>query len=197
MRRAIVIAFAVLCIVTGAAAGTRLRPLLRATSTSGNERQSQPMLSPTNAPKGTNPNRRQHTNPNDMETHRLPEVRYFDPQASAKADPSRQAKNDRYSGQATCVRRPMDPSTKGRFGAVIDAHWERTASSLPVAESDFVLLGDVVSAKAFLSSDKTLVYCEFEVAVKEVFKGNISRYSTADDLIRLTRLGGDVVFSDD
>jgi hypothetical protein len=70
----------------------------------------------------------------------------------------------------------------------------KTESAIPVAESDAVAVGEVVSAQAYLSNDKTNVYSEFTVRVADVLKNGSagSLYSGAQ--ITAQRAGGRVRF---
>jgi hypothetical protein len=71
-------------------------------------------------------------------------------------------------------------------------HWWQGMSALPVAESDVIIAGKVVDAKAHLSDDRTEIYSEFLVEVGNIFK------NTGDTIGRAisgTRRGGAVRFA--
>jgi hypothetical protein len=48
----------------------------------------------------------------------------------------------------------------------IISHWQLDLPALPVVKSDAIILGEVESAQAFLSNDKTGVYSEFIVKIQ-------------------------------
>jgi hypothetical protein len=63
--------------------------------------------------------------------------------------------------------------------------------SIPALQSDAVIVGEVTSAQAYLSDDKTGVYSEFIVRVEKVLKTSVSANLTA---IAVERPGGAVRF---
>ena len=65
--------------------------------------------------------------------------------------------------------------------------------ALPVAQSDVVVLGEVVEASAHMSEDKTNVYSEFTVRVSTLFKGSAS---ISNSTIVVERIGGFVLYPD-
>jgi hypothetical protein len=65
---------------------------------------------------------------------------------------------------------------------------------LPAAQSDAVVIANVVSAQAFLTEDRTEVISEFKIEVKEILKENVAPFSAGDSLDAL-RLGGGVRFA--
>lgn len=72
-------------------------------------------------------------------------------------------------------------------GGVFLPHGQFDFPALPVAQSDVVVLGEVVAASAHMSEDKTNVYSEFTVRVSALFKGAASiNHST----IVVERIGG-------
>ena len=65
-------------------------------------------------------------------------------------------------------------------------------SALPVDKSSVVLIGEITSAKAYLSEDKTAVYSEFEVRIQTVFKNRGNQLLTAGKSLDVERFGGRV-----
>jgi hypothetical protein len=65
-------------------------------------------------------------------------------------------------------------------------------SSLPVAESSYIVLGKVTAAEAHLSQDKRNVYSEFKVSVEKVFKTATAMSEGAE--IVVDRSGGFVKY---
>jgi hypothetical protein len=66
-------------------------------------------------------------------------------------------------------------------------------SALPVEKSDAVLTGVVVSAKAYLSNNKTGIYSEFNISVESVFKDEGCLLGTSYSVV-VDREGGTVRF---
>lgn|ERR1041385_8241055 len=66
--------------------------------------------------------------------------------------------------------------------------------ALPIAQSDLILIGEVVDAKAYLSNDKTGVYSEFTVRVDEVLKSGGETSVAQNNTIAVERQGGRVQF---
>ena len=65
--------------------------------------------------------------------------------------------------------------------------------ALPVAQSDVIVLGEVVEATAHMSEDKTNVYSEFSVRVSALFKGTAFINNST---IVVERIGGFVLYPD-
>jgi hypothetical protein len=97
----------------------------------------------------------------------------------------RQARNKRYdhhSGEA--IREAPYPVER-----IWSAHWASDLPTIPVSQSDVILIGTVVDSQAYLSDDKTGVYSEFGIHVGEVLKGGLSI-----PIISAERFGGAVRF---
>jgi hypothetical protein len=73
-------------------------------------------------------------------------------------------------------------------------HWEWKISAIPSAQSDVIAIGEVADAQAYLSNDKTGVYSEFTILLKEVLKNGTSAPLKSDDSIVAEREGGAVRF---
>src|SRR5713226_1403096 len=82
-----------------------------------------------------------------------------DYQAASVADPEkwalRQARGKRYNKESP---QPLGEFPSNFEGYDISSDWYIGLPPLPVAQSDAVVLGDVLDAKAYLSNDKTAVY---------------------------------------
>jgi hypothetical protein len=66
--------------------------------------------------------------------------------------------------------------------------------ALPASQSDVIVIGQVKSAQAFLSEDKTNVYSEFTVVVDEILKNDSSSGVILGNSITTVRNGGGVRF---
>ena len=99
-----------------------------------------------------------------------------------------------------------DPSVKGndvsRFALTersarmsLGGPWSHTPEepAIPVAESDAILIGDIVGANAYLSTDKTSIYSEFTLLVWEVIKDSSAAISTGVP-VTIERSGGALRF---
>jgi hypothetical protein len=63
-------------------------------------------------------------------------------------------------------------------------------NSMPLEQSDAVVIGKVKSAHAYLSNDKRNVYSEFKTSIQEVIKTPNAPYLRAGDSIDVERSGG-------
>ena len=109
------------------------------------------------------------------------------PLADQKEQALNEAKSNRYNHRA--------PEPLGDFASVtfeIITHWNVGLGPLPVNESDIVVLGRVVDAQAYLSTDRAGVYSEFTIKTERVFKN--SGLPVGDSLV-LEREGGVIRFS--
>jgi hypothetical protein len=117
-----------------------------------------------------------------------------DPQERAK----RKARNHRYDLPSDVPSENLNQFTLKENGSDISlplsVSHPKTEPAIPVAESDTVVMGKVVSAQAYLSNDRTKVYSEFTVRVADVLNNgsNGSLYSGAQ--ITAQRPGGRVRF---
>jgi|SRR5882672_6931842 len=66
--------------------------------------------------------------------------------------------------------------------------------AFPVRESRVVLIGQIASAAAYLSNDKTGVYSEFTVIVEEILKNDLAERPLVGSSIAVTREGGRIRF---
>lgn len=76
---------------------------------------------------------------------------------------------------------------------ITNTHWERGLPALPVAESQAVVLAKVIDAGARFTSDRAVVYSEFELRIYEAFKDS-DRTLTPNASMTVTRSGGRVRF---
>jgi hypothetical protein len=89
----------------------------------------------------------------------------------------------------------------GKHGGVINESMNRAflvneslvdLPALPVERSSAVILGEITSAAAYLSEDKTQVYSEFAIRIQAVLKNDTSQNLNADTSIEADRFGGRV-----
>ena len=68
------------------------------------------------------------------------------------------------------------------------------APAIPVSESDVIVIGKAVEAKAYISSDRTNVYSEVAVTIEEVLKGDPRLPLIPEATLYAERSGGAVRF---
>ncbi|HSE15698.1 MAG TPA: hypothetical protein VLB46_01515 [Pyrinomonadaceae bacterium] len=66
--------------------------------------------------------------------------------------------------------------------------------AFPVRQSTLIVIGQIASASAYLSNDKTGVYSEFDVVVEEVLKNAVGQQPLAGLSIAVIREGGRIRF---
>lgn len=76
--------------------------------------------------------------------------------------------------------------------ASVHYHWPPGFPTLPVAESDAVVIGEVADAKAQVTLDKSAVYSEFNVNVVDVLKNDSQTPLLTGSSIMVERPGGRV-----
>lgn len=70
--------------------------------------------------------------------------------------------------------------------------WDVGLPALPVEQSAAIVIGRVMSAQAYVTPDKTGIYCEFGVAVETVIKNDPNKVLPGDTSIVVERNGGKV-----
>lgn len=73
-------------------------------------------------------------------------------------------------------------------------HWPEGFPPLPVAESDLIVIGEVLGAHAYLSTDKSDVYSEFTFRIDEILKNKNEAATLLQPSVVVTRSGGRVRF---
>jgi hypothetical protein len=140
----------------------------------------------------------QEANAREQE-QQLPVVEYNAPEPT---DPAKRALRRLRSRRHNLT----DPSVKGsdvsRFVLTersarvnLGGPWSHAPEepAIPVTESDAILVGDIVGANAFLSTDKTSIYSEFNVLVLEVIKDSSATITTGAP-VTIERSGGALRF---
>lgn len=104
----------------------------------------------------------------------------------------RQIRSNRYNGRAPQPFAELPSDMRG-FG--INSNLTTLLPALPIKQSDAIVLGEVIDAKAYLSSDKTGVYSEFTIRIDDVLKNFSSSPIAFGDQLISEREGGVVRFS--
>lgn len=85
-------------------------------------------------------------------------------------------------------------SAEGKEYGIL-THWEIGLPPIPVIQSDAIVLGEVISAQAYLSNDKAGVYSEFTIRVEKIFKNYSDSPLKLNNTFIAEREGGVVRFS--
>lgn len=118
-------------------------------------------------------------------------VDYDAPEAVNLADTEeRKLKNKRYDSLYLVSKNPHPDD-----GAVTYIDEKPPLPMIPTAESDLIIIGEIVNANAFLSNDKHGVYTEFTVQISEILKSDASRKLKQGDTIKADRVGGFVRYA--
>jgi hypothetical protein len=132
---------------------------------------------------------KQNAPANDKDEHlksRFPVIDYHAPEdADIKKQRIRKEKNKRYDRFGFVRKSPSMDVTE----TVFYTDWYGEKPPLPVDESSTIVIGVVVSSEAHLSNDKSGVYTEFIVDVKEILKGDNSNLALGSK-ISVDRPGG-------
>jgi hypothetical protein len=110
---------------------------------------------------------------------------------SAEARQKRKVKSARHN-HAGLVKKVDNDGKIGGTTWVYD--WEVGLPPLPVEQSTTVIVAEVLDAAAYLSEDKSEVYSEFTVSVKETLKNTSPVSLRTGDPVSLERVGGAVRF---
>jgi hypothetical protein len=79
--------------------------------------------------------------------------------------------------------------------ASVHYHWPPGFPTLPVGQSDAVILGEVTDTKAYVTDDKSTVYSEFTVRITKVLRDDARAPLPAGGSIVMERPGGRVRYS--
>lgn len=123
----------------------------------------------------------------------FPVVNYDAPDAELndpEKHPKRKAKNRRYDDYSFGL---SDPTPRVNETS-IETEWSLHIAALPAAQSEVVIVGEVLKAGAHLSNNKNGIYSEFTVRVDEVLKDRRTLPLTPGGLVAVERLGGAVVY---
>ncbi|MDQ3749782.1 MAG: hypothetical protein M3367_12360 [Acidobacteriota bacterium] len=94
-------------------------------------------------------------------------------------------KNKRYDKQGLVVKNPHPDD-----GGVSVEDEIPPPPIIPAAESDLIVIGEIVNASAHLSNDKSGIYTEFTIRVDETLKSDTANKVEQDDSITADRTGG-------
>ncbi|HEX8773100.1 MAG TPA: hypothetical protein VF735_05805 [Pyrinomonadaceae bacterium] len=109
--------------------------------------------------------------------------------ANREEQKARRAKSERFSKRHLVPRPEEAPNLE--ILPLIDHSLSRLPA-LPAQMSDAVLLGEIIDAQAYLSNDKTGVYSEFKLQIKQVLKQDSLGSLYPNLIVTTTREGGAV-----
>jgi hypothetical protein len=113
-----------------------------------------------------------------------------EPSESAERD-KRRAKSRKHNKSLLGLKgAAQSPPPAGRVTLVTD--WEVGLPALPAEQSSAVITGEVLSARAYVSTDRSGVYSEFTILVNEVLKNDERAPLAPGGLISADREGGRV-----
>ena len=122
---------------------------------------------------------------------KLPTVNYDAPEPSnANETARRNARGKRFNGSL----RVSEPHSEAGAKGILDS-WMQSIPAIPVDASDAIVIGDITDAQAFLSPDKTGVYCEYTVRVDKLLKQNAAAPIIVGGFVVAQREGGRVRFT--
>ena len=105
--------------------------------------------------------------------------------AGVKEREERRLKSQRYDGQHWVMSNPHPDD-----GGVSRYDEDIPPLMIPAAESDLIIIGEIVGATAFLSNDKKSVYTEFNVCIEEILKEDALNKIIKGTCITADREGG-------
>jgi len=108
----------------------------------------------------------------------------------------RQLRESRYKGPYAEVRDPAetDPTGPTEDSVYVISDYAGKIDPLPAYRSATVVIGTVLSGKAFVSKDHTYVYSDFEVHIDEILKQDPSANLSVGGQLIASRGGGTIRF---
>jgi hypothetical protein len=90
--------------------------------------------------------------------------------------------------------KPIAELASGTEELALNSHWWWGLPALPTRLSDAIVVGEVINAQAYLSSDKSGVYSEFTIRINEVLKNESNLTVFLGNEVLAERSGGAVRF---
>lgn len=107
-----------------------------------------------------------------------------------KREKKNKARNLKENQPGEAKRFMLTEQSQTTYGGVATHSSDQPA--IPAKQSDAVIVGEVKTAKAYLSEDKTSIYSEFEISNPEVLKNTVSEPIDAKKQVPIIRSGGGV-----
>jgi hypothetical protein len=127
----------------------------------------------------------------------LPKGEFQDNQIEMVPDQDRrQLRESRYKGAYSEIKDPADsnPTGPAKQTIYVIKDYAEKLDSLPASRSAAVVIGTVLSSKAYVSKDRTYVYSDFQVRVDEVLKQDPPMNLVVGGRMVASRGGGTIHF---
>ena len=98
-------------------------------------------------------------------------------------------KNRRYDKKLSVITSPAPDDI-----AAISSDAESEPAAIPFAESKLIIIGEILSSKAFLSNEKKGIYSEYSVRIQDILKEDKQKKWQLDETITMDRAGGVVCY---
>jgi hypothetical protein len=121
----------------------------------------------------------------------LPIAEAFGPES---ADPEKRTQRKKKNARHDNRRTREITEAPYPLNVSLNIDWWQGLPALPLAESDVVLLGEIIDGHAYLSNDRTGVYSEFTIHAEEVFKNQPETSVVKGSEVAVERSGGAVRF---
>jgi hypothetical protein len=108
----------------------------------------------------------------------------------------RQLRESRYKGAYAEIKDPGDANPTGptKETTYVIKDYADKMDPLPVSRSAVVVIGTILSGKAYVSKDRTYVYSDFQVRVDQVLKQDSQANLVAGGQMVVSRGGGTIHF---
>ena len=93
--------------------------------------------------------------------------------------------SSRYDREGWVVKYPNADTVK--IGRITE---KEPPPAFPIDESDLIVMGKIVSVKAYISNDKSSVYSEFTIKIRQTLKNRVTTELKPEDSITIDRPGG-------
>jgi len=127
----------------------------------------------------------------------LPKGEFQDHQIELAPDQDRrQLRESRYKGAYPEIKDPGDsnPTWSAKEAIYVIKDYAQPIDPLPVSRSAAVVIGTILSSKAFVSKDRTYVYSDFQVRVDQVLKQDPQANLAVGGRMVASRGGGTIHF---
>jgi hypothetical protein len=126
----------------------------------------------------------------------LPRGEFQDNQTELAPDQDRrQLRESRYKGAYPEIKDPADSNPTGPKETIyVIKDYANQVDPLPVSRSAAVVIGTILSGKAFVSKDRTYVYSDFQARVDEVLKQDPQANLVVGGRMVVSRGGGTIHF---
>jgi hypothetical protein len=109
-------------------------------------------------------------------------------EAPLPTDPEKRARRIKRSKKYDKPNVPVEPHAD--YGqSITNNHWYTSIPALPAAQSNVIVVGEILSSQAYLSDNKAGVYSEYSLQVEQVLKDD-NNITAVGNKIDLEREGG-------